>query len=194
MTIDGIVETPYKWSQPYVTDDMSKGIDMALNGSDAVLLGRRTYEIFSNIWPSQGSDMPMADFLNRTHKYVVSSTLSNLGWGPASLLNGEFRSEIMKLKEMPGKSIQVPGSPTLVQSLMKEGLLDQLFLSICPIAVGNGLRLFEGIPEPLSLKLVDSRSSATGVISAVYSKADEQSSVTPKGAIPWTAPSSSTTK
>ncbi len=102
MTIAGVVEEPYRWSQPYVTEDMSKGIDVALKGVDAVLLGRRTYEIFSKIWPSQGSDMPMADFLNHTHKYVVSSKLEKLEWGPATLLKGDLRSEVTKLKEMPG--------------------------------------------------------------------------------------------
>lgn len=120
MTIDGVIETPYKWSQPYVTDEMSKGIDMALRDTDAVLLGRRTYEIFSKIWPSQGSEMPMANFLNHTHKYVVSSTLEKLEWGPASLIKGDHLStEVAKLKEAAGKNIQVPGSPTLVKSLLR---------------------------------------------------------------------------
>jgi dihydrofolate reductase len=186
MTIDGVVEEPYRWSQPYVTDDMTRGIDMALKGADAVLLGRRTYEIFAKIWPNQGSEMPMADFLNHTHKYVVSSTLQELEWGPATLLKGDLRSEVTRLKGMTGKDIQVPGSPTLVKSLMREGLLDQLTLTICPIGVGKGLRLFEGTPDPISLKLIDSRSSATGVVSVTYAKAERDLSGAPKVAIPWT--------
>ena len=185
MTIDGVVETPYKWSQPYVTDDMSKGIDSALKEVDAVLIGRRTYEIFSNIWPTQSSDMPMADFLNRAHKYVVSSTLENLEWGPASLIKGNIlHAEVAKLKGAPGKNIQVPGSPTLVKSLLRGKLLDELILSICPIALGKGLRLFEGVPEPIGLKLLDSRSSTTGVVTVRYAQADQESAGVPKGQVP----------
>ncbi|MGI0079799.1 MAG: dihydrofolate reductase family protein [Nitrososphaerales archaeon] len=191
MTLDGVVETPYKWSQPYITEDDSKGIDMALKESDAILLGRRTYEIFSKIWPSQDSEMPMADFLNHTHKHVVSSTLGKLEWGPASLIKGEhFREEISKLKEAAGKNIQVPGSPTLVKSLLREGLLDELILGICPIGLGSGLRLFEGTPEPISLKLIESRSSPTGVVTVVYAREGQQSRSAPNGAIPWAPPSS----
>ncbi|MDG6905693.1 MAG: dihydrofolate reductase family protein [Nitrososphaerota archaeon] len=191
MTVDGVVETPYKWSQPYVTEEMSRGFDAALKGSDAVLLGRRTYEIFSKIWPSQGSEMPMADFLNHTHKYVVSSTLDKLEWGPASLIKGnQLRTEITKLKEAPGKNMQVPGSPTLVKSLLREGLLDQLILGICPIGLGSGQRLFEGTPEPIGLKLVETSSSHTGVVTVTYARADQQSEEAPKGAIPWAPPKS----
>jgi len=189
MSIDGVVETPYKWSQPYVTDDMSKGIDSALKEVDAILLGRRTYAIFSEIWPSQGSEMPMADFLNHTHKYVVSSTMRKLEWGPASLIKGDFRTQITRLKEGPGKNIQVPGSPTLVGSLAREGLLDDLILSICPIALGKGQRLFEGSPESIGFKLMDSRTSATGVLTVTYRGAKRESAGDPKGVIPWAPPS-----
>ncbi len=182
---------PRNGARQYVTDDMSEGIDFALKAVDAVLIGRRTYEIFSKIWPSQDSEMPMADFLNHTHKYVVSSTLDKLEWGPASLIKGEdLRGEITKLKQGPGKNIQVPGSPTLIKSLMKEGLLDELTLSICPIGLGSGFRLFENSPEPITLTLVDSRTSPTGVLTVTYQLADQESAGAPKGAIPWTPPSS----
>ncbi len=175
MTIDGVVEEPYRWSQPYVTDDMTAQIDNALEEVDAVLIGSRTYEMFAKIWPSQGSEMPMADFLNHTHKYVDSSRLKKLDCGPATLIRGkDLRSEVMKLKGGPGKAIQVPGSPTLIKSLLSEGLLDQLTLSICPIGVGNGMRLFEDVTEPIALKLVDCKTSPSGLVTVTYEKASEE--------------------
>ena len=174
MTIDGVVEEPYRWSQPYVTDDMTAQIDSALEDVDAVLIGRRTYEMFAKIWPTQSSEMPMADFLNHTHKYVVSSRLKKLEWGPATLIRGkDLRSEVVRLKEGPGKGIQVPGSPTLIKSLLSEGLLDQLTLSICPVGVGNGMRLFEDVSEPIALKLMDCKASPSGLVTVTYEKGEE---------------------
>ncbi len=131
-------------------------------------------------------------FPKSTHKYVVSSKLEKLECGPATLLKGDLSSEVTKLKEMSGKDIQIPGCPTLGKSLMREGVLDRLILSICPIGVGNGLRLFEGTPERVNLKLIDSRISQTGVVSATYANADHESTGTPKGTIPRAPPSSNT--
>jgi dihydrofolate reductase len=109
--------------------------------ADAVLIGRRTYQEFAGMWPSQGSEVPMSDFLNKSHKYVVSSSLDKLDWGPASLVKGDLADELLKLTQQPGKNIQIPGSPTLVRSLLLQGILDELTLSICPIVVGPGQRL-----------------------------------------------------
>jgi dihydrofolate reductase len=96
------------------------------------------------MWPNQGSEVPMSDFLNNSHKYVVSTSLDKLDWSPATLV-GDLPDELMKLKRQPGKNIQIPGSLTLVRSLLLEGLLDELTLSICPVVVGPGLRLFEDV-------------------------------------------------
>lgn len=173
MSINGVVEEPYLWSEPYVTSDMTMHIDSALKDMDAVLIGRRTYEIFSKIWPGQGSNMPMADFLNHAHKYVVSSRLKKLEWGPATLIPGkDLLKEVTKLKQGVGKNIQVPGSPTLIKSLLIEGLLDQLTLSICPIGVGKGSRLFENLSEHVPLKLVDCKTSMSGLVTVTYENAN----------------------
>src|SRR5712692_7540103 len=143
MSLDGVVESPNKWSSPYFSEEMGEGIATGIKQADAVLLGRRTYQEFAKFWPNQGSDMLMADFLNNTHKYVVSATLDKLEWGPASLIKGKIVDELRKLKQQPGKNIQIPGSPMLVRSLLREGMLDELSLNICPIVIGEGQRLFD---------------------------------------------------
>jgi dihydrofolate reductase len=110
----------------------------------------------------------MATFLNSTPKYIVSSTLETLDWDPAMVVRGDLAKELGKLKQQPGKNIQIPGSPMLVRSLLREGLLDELSLAICPVVVGSGMRLFEEITEQVPLKLVESRALSTGVLAATY--------------------------
>jgi dihydrofolate reductase len=137
--------------------------------ADAVLIGRRTYEQFAAMWPNQPSEVPMADFLNTSPKYVVSSTLRPpLAWANSSVISGDLGEELAKLKRLPGKNIQVPGSPTLVRSLLRDGLLDELSVSICPIVVGSGMRLFDGIGGEVSLKLVNSAVLSNGVLGLTY--------------------------
>ena len=168
MSLDGVVESPTSWASPYFNDELFDWIGAGLPQADAILLGRRTYLEFAELWPGQGSSSPMAAFLNNTPKYIVSSTLDTLDWGPASLVRGELAEELGKLKQQPGKNIQVPGSPTLVRSLLREGLLDELSLAICPLVVGSGMRLFDELTEPVGLKLVESRALTTGVLAATY--------------------------
>src|SRR5215467_13214836 len=98
------------------------------------------------MWPRQADDVPMAKFLNHSTKYVVLRTPGKMGtleWEPATLLKGELAFALAKLKAETGKTIQVPGSPKLVRSLLQEGLLDELSLTICPEVVGSGMRLFD---------------------------------------------------
>ncbi len=115
---------------------MLGAINSGLAGKDAILLGRRTYLEFADFWP--GREGPMADFLNETPKYVVSSTLETLEWGPASLIGRDLAGELTELKQQPGGDIQIPGSPRLVASLLREGLLDELAIMIAPVVVGSG--------------------------------------------------------
>lgn len=169
ISLDGVVESPGEWGWPhYMNDEMSDGIVAGLAQADSVLLGRRTYLEFAEMWPKQGSEVPMADFLNNSPKYVVSATLAQLEWANSSLLTGDLSDEVAELKRQPGKNILVPGSPRLVRSLLREGLLDELNLNICPVVVGSGLRLFDGIPGRLPLRLVNSRALSTGVLGVTY--------------------------
>ena len=107
--------------------------------------------------------------MNDTPKYVESATLeAPLGWANSSLLTGDLEEELAKLKERDGKNILVPGSPTLVRSLLRDGLLVELVLYIMPVVVGSGMRLFEGIGRPVPLELVESKTFGTGALGVTY--------------------------
>jgi dihydrofolate reductase len=137
--------------------------------SDALLMGRRTYEEFASYWPQQPSEgNPIAAFMNTTPKYVASTTLKELDWDGSTLLGDDVAGEVAKLKQEPGKDIIVNGSATLVRSLLADGLVDELQLMIHPIVLGGGGRLFEnGVPRR-PLELVDSRAFTSGVLSVTY--------------------------
>ena len=170
MSLDGVVESPSEWGwSQYMNDEMTQGIVAGIAEADAVLLGRRTYVEFADLWPNQGSDVPMADFLNDSHKYVVSASLGPpLAWANSSLITGDLAEELTKLKQQPGKNILIPGSPTLVRSLLRDGLLDELSLNVCPVVLGSGMRLFDGVARRVSLKLVHSSTLSTGVLGVTY--------------------------
>jgi dihydrofolate reductase len=168
MSLDGVVESPEQWAYQYGTDQMWADIAAGVGRADGVLLGRRTYLQFAQMWPGQPSGMPMAAFLNNTHKYVVSATLDTLRWGPASLITGDLADELTELKRRPGKNIQIPGSPTLVRSLLGGGLLDELSLTICPIVVGSGMRLFDDMTGQVRLKVTGSTTFSAGALGVTY--------------------------
>jgi dihydrofolate reductase len=166
MTLDGVVESPEKWHPRYFDDEMSEVIDAA-----AALLGRRTYEEFAAFWPTQGSDEPMADYMNNTPKHIVSNTLTKLDWSNSSLVTGDIAGMVDVLKRRPGGNIQIYGSPTLVRSLLRDGLLDELALLVHPIVVGGGRRLFENGSYGTALRLEESRALGTGVLALTYVQA-----------------------
>jgi dihydrofolate reductase len=170
VTLDGVVDSPSgNWMM--FNDEMREIIDAGVAEADAILLGRRTYLEFAAMWPRLGGDVPMADFMNGTPKYVASSTLRSLEWAGSTLLTGDLATELTELKRRPGKNIQIPGSPRLVRSLLAGGLLDELSLMIHPVVLGTGARLFDGQADRMDLKLQDSRTLGTGVISATYVRA-----------------------
>jgi dihydrofolate reductase len=174
ISLDGVVESPDRWGWArYMNDEMTRGIMAGVAEADAVLMGRHTYEQFAEMWPNQGSEVPMADFLNHSPKYVVSTKLRGpLKWQGSTLLTGDLAVALTRLKELPGKTILIPGSPMLVSSLLRLGLLDELNLNICPLVVGAGRRLFEGVEQEISLELVRSVVNSNGVIGATYQRAD----------------------
>jgi dihydrofolate reductase len=168
ISLDGVVDSPSSWSGPYFDEELFEWIGAGLPQADAILLGRRTYLEFSEMWPQQGSATPMGAFLNETPKYIVSSELKTLDWGPATLVRGDVGELVEELKRQPGRNIQVPGSPMLVASLLRSGLLDELSLAVAPIVLGHGSRLFNGIAGPLPLTLVASRAFGSGVLALTY--------------------------
>jgi len=172
VSVDGVVEAPEKWTTPYFDDDVGQAMQAGMDASDAMLLGRRTYEDFEAYWPDKtAEDDPYADYINATQKFVVSRTLTSVQWRNSTLITGDVVEELTRLKGRPGKNITIVGSPTLMRSLLRDGLLDRLDVLVFPIAVGSGKRLFEeGIGE-LPLDLVDSRTFKTGVVSLAYAPA-----------------------
>jgi dihydrofolate reductase len=172
VSLDGVVESPEKWHFPYFNDEMGEAIGAAMAASDAMLLGRVTYEEFAAFWPSQeGSDedQEITAYMNNTPKFVVSTTLEEpLEWNTSSLIKGNVAEEITKLKQQPGKDISITGSPTLVRSLLADDLLDELRLMVHPIVVGSRKRLFEDGSDQKALKLVDSKTFSTSVLYLTY--------------------------
>lgn len=171
MSLDGVVEAPSEWHLQYLDHEVLAGISTGIARADAVLLGRRTYALFSEIWPSQGDGNPMAELLNSAPKYVASSVDVPLPWANSHRLTGDLAIELAALKAQPGKDILIPGSPRLVRSLLRDGLLDELSLDIMPIVVGDGTRLFDGLAD-LRLELVESQRFGNGVISVTYRRAE----------------------
>jgi hypothetical protein len=107
ISLDGVVESPANWAYQYFDDEMADVIGAGIAEADAVLLGRRTYLEFAELWPSQGSDVPMAAFLNNTPKYIVSSTLDTLDWAGSSLVSGDLAGEVAKT---PGRTFRSPAA------------------------------------------------------------------------------------
>jgi dihydrofolate reductase len=167
ITLDGVVESPEKWSFDHFDAGMMVEMQSQLNATDSVLLGRVTYQDWAGYWPTS-TDEPFASHINKTQKYVVSSTLDNLAWQNSSLLKGNLADEIAKLKQQPGKNIGTAGSPALVRSLLEDDLIDELILDVYPVVAGSGKRLFHDGSELKRLTLVDSKTTPTGVAILTY--------------------------
>jgi dihydrofolate reductase len=180
LTLDGVIQSPSHpdedrrggfehggWAPPYADhvmgDVMAKGIERG----GTMLFGRRTYEQFASYWPHQPDDNPYAAVLNSRRKYVVSTTLSDPPpWANSTLLEGV--EAVAGLKEQPGGDMVLLGSGELAQSLMRDGLVDEYVLSIHPLVLGSGRRLFpEGSPSA-KLELVESVTTTTGVVIGTY--------------------------
>jgi dihydrofolate reductase len=179
VSLDGVVGAPQEWAFSYSNDEMEEANASGMAASDAMLLGRATYEEFASYWPYQdSSEQPYTDYLNNTPKYVVSTTLKEpLGWQNSTLIKGNVAEKISELKRQPGKDITVVGSGTLVHSLLQNDLLDELVLTVHPVVVGRGKRLFEDGGDQKALELVDSKTFATGVVVLSYRPAGKEAEV-----------------
>ena len=170
ISLDGVIEDADQWMGPWFNPELGQAIGSMMAAQDAMLLGRVTYEMFAAHWPNQTGDM--ADTMNGTPKYVVSGTLKSADWQNTTLIPaaGAF-AEIAKLKEQPGQNIGMTGSGTLVGSLLREGLLDELHLFVFPLVAGSGQRLFGAPGAQLPLKLLDSATFGSGVMHLTYARA-----------------------
>ena len=164
------------WTVGYWDDFLGGVMDEQMAKPFDLFLGRKTYEIFAAYWPyvkSDDPDGPLADRLNSAKKNVVSTTLGKLDWSNSTLIKDDIVQEIKKLKQQDGPELQVHGSSNLIQTLLKHDLIDDFRLKIFPIILGPGKRLFGDGTIPAGLKLIDSRTSTTGVIVASYERAGD---------------------
>jgi dihydrofolate reductase len=166
MTLDGVVEAPEKWVKP--DKRMFEEQTADYDASDALLLGRRTYEVFAASWPKRGSNVPNADWMNNTQKYVASTTLESPEWQNTTVLEGDVGEAVGRLKQEDGEAITVNGSAKLLSSLLREGLVDELRLYVHPVVLGSGDRLFEGAEDRVGLELSDCHPYDNGVVSLTY--------------------------
>jgi dihydrofolate reductase len=169
VSLDGVVESPEEWAFSYSNEETEEANASGMAASDALLLGRVTYEGLAAFWPNQPGGTPMVDYINSVPKFVVSRTLEGpLEWNNSTLIKGDVAEGITGLQRQPGKDITIIGSPTLVRSLLAEELLDELRLLVHPVVVGGGKRLFEDGGEQKALDLVDSKTFGTGVVYLTY--------------------------
>jgi dihydrofolate reductase len=187
MTLDGVIQSPggpeeetsggFKyggWSFPYFDDFMDKVMGEQTGHPFDLLLGRTTYKIFASYWPHQDEKTnPIAAELNRARKYVASRAPLEPEWNNSILLKGDVRKEIKKLKRQNGPELQVHGSANLIQTLLKNDLVDEFWLKIFPVTLGTGKRLFAEGTIPGALALTASKTSPKGVIIANYVRAGE---------------------
>lgn len=165
MTLDGIIENPM-WTMPYWSDDIAEFQTNDLFTSDALLLGRETYEGFAEAWAPRAGMDAFADRINSLPKYVASRTLQTATWN-ATIIQGDVVEEIAKLKQQPGQNILKYGGGELLNTLIQHNLLDELHVLVYPVVQGSGTRLFpEG--STAALKLVDTKIFSTGVVALIY--------------------------
>ena len=168
LSLDGIMEEP-AWTFKYWNDEIAKFKGEESSASDALLLGRVTYQGFAAAWPESKDEG--ADYFNSVRKYVVSTTLDKAEWNNSHIIKGNIVEEIAKLKQQDGKDIMVHGSAMLVQTLIQHDLVDHYRLLVYPVVLGKGKRLFkEGTTA--TLKLVETRTFSSGVAALIYQPAE----------------------
>ena len=178
VSLDGVMEDPGGaekfvhggWTMPYWNDEIGKFKFDELRASDALLLGRVTYQGFAAAWPSRTDEEGFAQRMNSLPKYVVSTTLDKAEWTNSHLIKGEISKEVFKLKQQPGQDIMVAGSNKLVQTLMQHDLVDEYRLLVYPVVLGSGKRLF-GDASKVTLKPVETRMFSSGVVLLRYQPA-----------------------
>jgi dihydrofolate reductase len=185
-TLDGIMQAPGApgedtsggfqwggWSVNYWDEMMGKAMDAFMGKEFDLLLGRKTYEIFAAHWPFVKPDTPdyeTALKINAARKYVVTRTLDRADWKESTIIKGDVAKQIADLKMQSGLDLQVHGSSNLIQTLLKNDLVNKLHVWIFPLTIGSGKRLFAEGTVPANFKLTDSKVSTTGVIIATYER------------------------
>ncbi len=182
VTLDGVMQAPARpdedrdggfshggWAMPRNDEVMGRYMGERMGTGGRLLLGRRTYEDLAGFWPNQSTDNPYTAVINNMPKLVASRTLTEpLEWNSSTLLTGDGADAVAELKEQPAGDLVVLGSGDLIRTLLAHDLIDEFLLMIHPLVLGTGKRLFrEGAPT-VSLRLVDSTVTTTGVVIASY--------------------------
>lgn len=165
---DGVVGSPPQWAMDYRDEEVTRDALDRLSGSDAMLVGRGTYELFAATWPGQTDDF--AQRMNTIRKYVFSATLASADWSNSTIIRGDVIAQVTRLKEQHGRDLALFGHGRLAQTLLENGLIDELRLSIHPVLAGAGLPQFSsGNKTPL--RLVSAKTFTTGVVVLSYQTA-----------------------
>ena len=155
------------WTEAYADADMGPFLSSMFERADALLLGRKTWEIWLPYWPNHDDD-PFGRAINRLPKYVPSTTLKDPPWQNTHVLDGDVEARIRELKAQPGGELQLHGSGVLLRWLLERDLVDELNLRIYPVIVGDGMRLFPEHGQTHGLQVIDSWSTSTGVRVETY--------------------------
>ena len=185
LTLDGVMQAPGGpeeddsggfthggWSVNYWDDKMAKVMGEAMSVPFDLVLGRKTYDIFAAYWP-HASEEDGAGPLNNATKFVASRSHRTLDWGPSVLIEGDAAEGVAALKQGDGPELQVHGSGNLIQTLLRNNLVDEFRLWVFPVVIGSGKRLFSDGAMPSGLKLIDTTVSTTGVVIGTYEPAGE---------------------
>lgn len=179
ISLDGVIQAPGGadedtdggfrhggWSMPYFDEEVMGPVFGEVSAkTDAILQGRRTFQVMAGAWPDRGGD-PFADWINSVQKYVVSDTLNDddIAWKPTTIIrSADLVTEISALREQPGGYLSVMGSATLVRALLGADLVDELALMIEPIILGGGKRMFADNGEARGFQLTSAATASTGV-------------------------------
>jgi dihydrofolate reductase len=176
LTLDGVMEDPGGgeatryggWSPGFFSEEASKFKFDELFASDALLLGRITYQGFAQAWPTMKDEQGFADRMNGLPKFVVSSTLQKAGWNNSTVIRSNIWKEVAKLKQQAGQDILIAGSGQLVRGLMAEDLIDEYRLMVHPITVGGGKRLFPEAGTRTVLRLTGTQVFQAGIVVLSY--------------------------
>ncbi|OCT13361.1 dihydrofolate reductase [Paenibacillus pectinilyticus] len=177
-SLDGFVEGPkgamdIGWIS--YNGELEKYAKEILSTADTVIWGRGTYQLMHGYWPSVPSDpsateyeLNHAEWIDKTAKIVFSTTLDKVEWNNSRLVKEDVEEEIKKLKQQPGKDMVILGSPRIAHHLMQLDLIDEYKITVSPVLIGSGLRLFEGLKEKVNLKLIENKTFDSGAIGLVY--------------------------
>ncbi|MER6945897.1 dihydrofolate reductase family protein [Nonomuraea sp. NPDC000554] len=181
VSLDGVMQSPGApdedrdggfehggWVAPHFDQQLVQRMTALVRRADALLVGRKTYDIFASAWPLAEAGDPIGERMNSLPKYVASRTLHTVSWQNSTLLTGDVAEAVRDLKRGEGGEIQVHGSGKLIQTLVEHDLVDEFHLLVFPVLIGSGKRLFAEGTMPVGLKLVDTTTSSAGVVVSTY--------------------------